>query len=161
MKPKLALRHIIPTVCYSLLLVGYILIALLAFQYEFIDTENLQGSGFAGLIILGFAVAIKGVLLIIGIGGALVTIPPLVLSSINIAWRRRFPAIVCLIYDITWCQVYLGCLFALFPNFTSLTPLIVGIPGLILCALPLAMNIRNIMHNHPIPTPEATEESVT
>jgi len=161
MKPKLAPRHIIPTVCYALLLVGYILIALLAFQYEFIDTENLQGSGFAGLIILGFAVAIKGILLIIGIGGALVTLPPLVLSSINIAWRRRIPAIACLIYDISWCQVYLGCLFAVFPDFTSFTPLIVGIPGLFLCALPLAMNIRNIMHNHPIPTPEATEESVT
>ena len=158
MKQRLAPRHIIPVVCYALLLIGYILIALLAFRYDFIDTENLQGSGFAGLIILGFAVAIKGVLLIIGIGGAVITLTPLVLSCVNVAWRGRYLPIVCLVYDITWCQIYLGCLCAVFPDFKSLTPIIVGVPGVILCALPLAMNIRNIMYNHPTPTPETTEK---
>jgi uncharacterized membrane protein YfcA len=143
MKPKLAPRHIIPTVCYALLLVGFALVALIGCSIDFSSSESLEGSGIVGLLVVGIAVGAKLVLILIGIGGALVTLPPLVLSSINIAWRGRIPAIVCLIYDITWCQVYLGCLFALFPDFTSLTPLIVGIPGLILCALP-----GSVLGNH-------------
>ena len=159
MKPKLAPRHIIPTVCYALLLVGFALVALIGCSIDFSSSESLEGSGIVGLLVVGIAVSAKLVLILIGIGGALVTLPPLVLSSINIALRGRIPAILCLLYDITWSQLYLGCLSAALPDFTSLTPVIVGVPGLTLCVVSLAMNIRNIMHNHPTPVPEATEET--
>ncbi|MBR5616054.1 MAG: hypothetical protein IKW66_04460, partial [Clostridia bacterium] len=73
MKPKIAPRHIIPVVCYALIFVSFALIAVLGFATNFTSSESLEGTGMIGLLVIGIAAAVKFVLILIGIGGALFT----------------------------------------------------------------------------------------
>lgn len=162
MKAKLAPRHIIPVVCYSLLLVGFTLIAFLAFTFNFAGLEEVEldfGDPiefFYGLLTVGFAMLLKLALIIVSIGGAILTLLTLIFSSINIIKRGRKLAIACLVFDILWCNVFLGGMLALLAAFETFALLIVAITCLALFVLALIMNILNIKHNGPKPAP-ATE----
>ena len=149
MKTKLAPRHIIPVVCYALLFVSFALIAVLGFATNFTSSESLEGSGMIGLLVIGIAAAVKFVLILIGIGGALFILFPLVFSSINIAKRGRKLAVACLVFDALWCQSALGGLLATLFDFESIAPTLVSLLVLIPCTLALSMNILNIKKNAP------------
>ncbi len=149
MKSKLAPRHIIPVVCYALLLLGFFLVAILGFATNFTSSESLEGSGMIGLLVIGIAAAVKFVLILIGIGGALFTLFPLVFSSANIAKRGRKLAIACLVFDALWCQAFLFATLATLLDFESFAPVLVSVFSLVLCALALVMNILNIKRNAP------------
>ena len=151
MKPKLAPRHIIPVVCYVLLFIGFVFLAVVGFAVDFTNSKwpNLEGTGMFGLLMLGLVVALKLVLILIGVGGALLSLFPLVFSSINIAKRGRPLAIACLVFDALWCQSTLGGLLATLFDFESIAPILVSLLVLIPCALALSMNILNIKKNGP------------
>ena len=149
MKTKLAPRHIVPVICYSLLFVGFVLIAVLGFATNFTSSESLEGTGMIGLLVIGIAAAVKFVLILIGIGGAMFTLFPLVFSSVNIVKRGRKLTIACLVFDILWCQAALGGLLATLFDFESIAPTLVSLLALIPCALALVMNILNIKKNAP------------
>ena len=149
MKTKLAPRHIIPVVCYALLFVSFALIAVLGFATSFTSSESLEGTGMIGLLVIGIAAAVKFVLILIGIGGALFTLFPLVFSSVNIVKRGRRLAIACLVFDALWCQTFVGALLATLLDFESISPVLVSAFALSLCALALAMNILSVKRNVP------------
>ncbi|MBR5881637.1 MAG: hypothetical protein IKZ16_08095 [Clostridia bacterium] len=150
MKPKIAPRHIIPVVCYALLFVSFALIAVLGFATNFTSSESLEGTGMIGLLVIGIAAAVKFVLILIGIGGALFTLFPLVFSSVNVAKRDRKLAIACLVFDALWCQTFVGATLATLLDFESLAPVLVSVFALTLCALALAINILNVKKNKPV-----------
>lgn len=147
MKPRLAPRHIIPTVCYAILFLAFILIAVLGFGTHFTSSESLEGTGMIGLLVIGIAAAVKFVLILIGIGGALMALFPLAFSSINIAKRERKLAIACLVFDVLWCQAFLGASLATLIDFDSIAPVIVSLLGLGLNVTALVMNILSIKRN--------------
>ena len=149
MKAKLAPRHIVPVVCYALLFIGFALIAVLGFATSFTSSESLEGTGMIGLLVIGIAAAVKFVLILIGIGGALFTLFPLVFSSVNVVQRGRKLAIACLIFDALWCQTFVGALLATLLDFESLAPVLVSTFALSLCALALVMNILSVKRNVP------------
>jgi hypothetical protein len=151
MKPKLAPRHIIPTVCYALLFAGFSLIAFSGFATDFISSESLEGTGMIGLLVVGLAVAAKFFLILIGIGGALFAFFPLVFSAINIAKRGRQLAIPCLVFDALWCQTFAGAIMMTLFDFESIAPVLVSAIPLALCVISLVANILNIKHSKPLP----------
>ena len=55
MKPKLAPRHIIPVVCYVLLFIGFVFLAVVGFAVDFTKSKwpKLEGTGMFGLLMLG------------------------------------------------------------------------------------------------------------
>ena len=158
MKTKLAPRHIIPTVCYALQVLGFVLTAIFGFAIDFVNTESLENSGPAGLIVLTIAVVAKGVLIIIGIGGSVSTLFPLTFSSINIAKRERKLAIACLVFDALWCQAFLGASLATLIDFESIAPVIVSLLGLGLNVTALVMNVLNVKCNMPSAEAEKAKE---
>ena len=158
MKPKIAPRHIIPVVCYALLFVSFALIAVLGFATNFTSSESLEGTGMIGLLVIGIAAAVKFVLILIGIGGALFTLFPLVFSSVNVAKRDRKLAIACLVFDVLWCQTFVGATLATLLDFESPAPVLVSVFALTLCALALVMNILNVKKNKPVEAAEPSDE---
>ena len=158
MKTKLAPRHIIPVVCYALQFVCFVLAAVAGFAITFTSSESLEGAGVVGLLVVGMAVAAKMLLIIIGIGGALMALFPLTFSSINIAKRERKLAIACLVFDVLWCQASLGASLATLIDFESIAPVIVSLLALGFHSLALIMNILNIKNNGPLPEPEEVGE---
>jgi hypothetical protein len=163
MKTKLAPRHIVPVVCYSLLLVGFALIAFLAFTFNFAGLEDVNldiGKPiefFYGMLAVSFAMFVKLALIIVSIGGAVFALLSLIFSSINIKKHGRKLTVVCLVFDILWCNILLGGMLALLAAFETFALLIVAITCLALCILALVMNILNIKYNEP--KPELTAES--
>ena len=67
MKPKIAPRHIVPVVCYAILFLAFVLIAVLGFGTHFTSSESLEGTGMIGLLVVGIAAAVKFILILIGI----------------------------------------------------------------------------------------------
>ena len=149
MKTKLAPRHIVPVVCYALQFVCFVLAAVAGFAITFTSSESLEGAGVVGLLVVGLAFAAKFVLILIGIGGSVSTLFPLVFSSINVAKRERKLAIACLVFDVLWCQAFLGASLATLIDFESIAPVIVSLLALGLNATALVMNVLNIKHNAP------------
>ena len=150
MKPKLAPRHIIPTVCYALLLAGFSLIAVAGFATDFAGSESLQDTGMIGLVVIGLAVAAKFFLILIGVGGALFALFPLVFSAINISKRGRKLAIPCLVFDALWCHTFAGAVAFTLWDFDGIAPVLVSALPLALCALSLVSNILNIKYGEPL-----------
>lgn len=109
---KVALRYIIPTTCYAILFAIFALIAILAFAMDPMDAEALQDTGMIGLIVLFFAAAVKGILLLIGLGGSVMMLFPLVFSAVNIAKKGRKLTVACLVYDILLTFIYLPAFLA-------------------------------------------------
>jgi len=149
-KSKLAPRHIIPVVCYAVLFLAFILIAVLGFGTHFTSSESLEGTGMIGLLVIGIAAAVKFVLILIGIGGALMALFPLTFSSINIAKRERKLAIACLVFDANF--VFFFVFLTLFSIFSANTPTLplTYVVILALCTLSLVMNILNVKKNKPV-----------
>jgi hypothetical protein len=158
MKTKLAPRHIVPVVCYAILFLAFILIAVLGFGTHFTSSESLEGTGMIGLLVIGIAAAVKFVLILIGIGGALMALFPLTFSSINIAKRERKLAIACLVFDVLWCQAFLGASLATLIDFESIAPVIVSLLGLGLNVTALVMNVLNVKCNMPSAEAEKAKE---
>ena len=160
MKAKLAPRHIIPTVCYALLLAGFSSIAFAGFEADFTASESLEGTGMIGLLVVGLAVAAKFFLILIGIGGALFALFPLVFSAINIAKKGRKLAIPCLVFDALWCQTFAGAVMLTLLDFEGITPVLVSAIPLALCAISLIANILNIKYGAPTPQPTTDQAPV-
>ena len=159
MKTKLAPRHIVPVVCYAILFLAFVLIAVLGFGTHFTSSESLEGTGMIGLLVVGIAAAVKFILILIGIGGALFTLVPLVFSSVNITKKGRKLAIACLVFDALWCHCFLVASLATLINFESLAPILISVFPLALCALALVMNILNIKHNESFARPQEAEDA--
>ena len=144
MKQKLAPRHIIPVVCYALQFICFILAAVAGFAITFTSSESLENTGVVGLLVIGMVAAAKMLLIIIGIGGSLMALFPLVFSASNIAKRNRKLAIACLVFDTLWCQAALGAVLATLLDFESIAPVIVSLLALGFHSLALIMNILNL-----------------
>ena len=162
MKPKLAPRHIIPTVCYALLFIITVLVAVSFYT----NMQNLEPSGesvetsipLIGLLAVGIAVAAMVFVFLSTVLASVFAAVPLLLSCINIFKRNRKLAIAGLIFDILFAE------FLFFPFVTSLfsannptLPLIFA-AILALPILSLVMNILNIKRNGPLP--EREEETL-
>jgi hypothetical protein len=104
------------------------------------------------------AVAAKMLLILIGIGGALMALFPLTFASINIAKRGRKLAIACLVFDVLWCQASLGASLATLIDFESIAPVIVSLLGLGLNVTALVMNVLNVKCNMPSAEAEKAKE---
>jgi hypothetical protein len=155
MEPRLAPRHIIPTICYAILFIAAALVA--AIIYANLQSLEIPGAPtdetipLLGVMAVGIAVA--AVLLAFGFAIVAAVLPlfPLVLSSINIAKRNRKLAIACLVFDALLVEFFALMLFsAIFSTFSSADTFVLPLAyatGLGLCALSLVMNILNIKRN--------------
>ena len=99
MDKKITARHIIPAVCYAILFFCFVTLTVLAFTLDFSGRIDLQDTEILGLIFLFFAAAIKGILVLIGVGGATMLLFPLVFSTINIFKQQRSLTIACVVFD--------------------------------------------------------------
>ena len=160
MKQKLAPRHIIPVVCYALQFICFVLAAVAGFAITFTSSESLENTGVVGLLVIGMVAAAKMLLIIIGIGGSLMALFPLVFSASNIAKHNRKLAIACLVFDTLWCQAALGAVLATLLDFESIAPVIVSLLALGLNATALVMNVLNIKHNAPPAVSEELQENI-
>ena len=97
MDKKITARHIIPAVCYAILFFCFVTLTVLAFTLDFSGSIDLQDTAILGLIFLFFAAAIKGILVLIGVGGATMLLFPLVFSTINIFKQQRSLTIACVV----------------------------------------------------------------
>ena len=110
-----------------------------------------------GMLAASFVMFVKLALIIVSIGGAVFALLSLIFSSINIKKHGRKLTVVCLVFDILWCNILLGGMLALLAAFETFALLIVAITCLALCILALVMNILNIKNN--VPTPKITAEA--
>ncbi len=120
MNRSISARHIIPAVCYALLFSGFILITVLAFALDFSNSEVLKDTGMLGLIVLLFAAAVKGVLIVIGVGGAVMLLFPLIFSAANITKQQRKLTVACLVFDVLLTIIYLPAFLLSLPTVNAL-----------------------------------------
>ena len=139
MDKKVEARHIIPAVCYALLFSGFVILTALSFALDFSDSEALQNTAIFGLLILALVAVVRGILIIIGVGGAVMLLFPLVFSTVNIFKKQRKLTISCMVFDVLLLLMYLP------PFLLSLSSM--GIPGILVFGGGFALSLTALITN--------------